>query len=41
MEWWILLGLAVIALAMAAINRVRRHRRQKTEEQTRNIYPLW
>jgi len=41
MEWWILLGLAVIALAMAAINRVRRPRRQKTEEQTRNIYPLW
>jgi hypothetical protein len=41
MEWWILLGLTVIALAVGAINLVRRHRRQKTEEQTGNIYPLW
>ena len=41
MEWWILLGLAVIALAIGASNRVRRPRRQKNEEQTRNIYPLW
>jgi hypothetical protein len=41
MEWWILAGLAAVALAAAGINRVRRPRRRKAEEQTRNIYPLW
>ena len=41
MEWWILFGFAVIALAVGAINHVRRPRRRKPKEQTSNIYPLW
>lgn len=41
MEWWILLGLAGVALAAGGIARLRRSRRREAQEQTRNIYPLW
>jgi hypothetical protein len=41
MEWWLLFGLAVVALAAGGITRLRRPRRRKAPEETRNIYPLW
>jgi hypothetical protein len=41
MEWWILLGLAAVALGIAAIGRLRRLRRTDAESEPKNIYPLW
>lgn len=41
MEWWILLGLAVILLGISVLNRLRRSRRREPEGETKNIYPLW
>lgn len=40
MEWWILTGLALAALAIAGVTR-RRNSRRKPEPETKNIYPLW
>jgi hypothetical protein len=41
MEWWLLLGLTLVALAVGGFTRLRRPRHRKPQEQTRNIYPLW
>jgi hypothetical protein len=41
MEWWILLGLAVVALVIGVSSRIRKSRRHAGERETQNIYPLW
>jgi len=41
MEFWILLGLVLIALAAGLVTRLVRSRRRPVEGETRNIYPLW
>ena len=45
MEWWILSGLAVAALAVGALTRLRhrlaRSRLRRARGPERNIYPLW
>jgi hypothetical protein len=41
MEWWILLGLAVIALVIGVSSRIRKSHRRGSERETQNIYPLW
>jgi hypothetical protein len=41
MEGWILLGLAIVGFAIGVLARSRRSKRSRTDEQTRNIYPLW
>jgi hypothetical protein len=40
MEWWILVGLAFIAVAAIGVTRLRKPRRAAKSE-TDNIYPLW
>ena len=41
MEWWILMGLALIAVAAGGVTRLRKARRRVAESETDNIYPLW
>ena len=41
MELWILLGLAVAAVGVGIIGRVRKARRREPEDEPKNIYPLW
>ena len=41
MEWWLLLGVAVLVLAVGAVARMRRSSRPKSRQETGNIYPLW
>jgi hypothetical protein len=41
MEWWILIGLAVVVLTVGGLGRIRQSRRRQPEEQAKNIYPLW
>jgi hypothetical protein len=41
MEWWLLLGVAVLILAVGAMTRMRRSSRRKSRQETGNIYPLW
>jgi hypothetical protein len=41
MEWWILLGLAAVALGIGVVSRIRKPRRREPEGDTNNIYPLW
>jgi len=45
MEWWILSGLAVAALAVGALTRLRRRlgrsRLRRAGAPAQNIYPLW
>jgi hypothetical protein len=41
MEWWLLLGVAVLILAVGAVTRMRRSSRRKSRQETGNIYPLW
>ena len=41
MEWWIFSGLALAALAVGVLNRLRRSRRRQAREPAQNIYPLW
>jgi len=41
MEWGILLGLAVIALAIGVHSRMRGKRRRRPDSEAKNIYPLW
>jgi hypothetical protein len=40
-EWWILLGLAAVALGAGALSKLRKARRREPEAETKNIYPLW
>ena len=41
MEWWILSGLAVAALAVGAVTRLRRSKLRRSRGSAPNIYPLW
>ncbi len=41
MELWILLGLALVALAIGVVSRMRKARRIAPENEAKNIYPLW
>ena len=41
MEWWLLVGVAILILAVGAVTRMRRSSRRKSRQQTGNIYPLW
>jgi hypothetical protein len=41
MEWWLLLGVAVLILAVRAVTRMRRSSRRKSRQETGNIYPMW
>jgi hypothetical protein len=41
MEWWILMGLALIAVAAVGGIRLRQPRRSVAKPETDNIYPLW
>jgi hypothetical protein len=41
MEWWILLGLALIAGGLGVGTRLRQSRRRQPDRETKNIYPLW
>ena len=41
MEWWLLLGVAVLLLAVGAVTRMRRSSRRKSRQEAGNIYPLW
>jgi hypothetical protein len=45
MEWWILSGLAVAALAVGGLTRLRRRldrsRLRRARASAPNIYPLW
>jgi hypothetical protein len=41
MEWWILAGIIVAGLGIAAIVRLRRSGRSQTPSDEKNIYPLW
>jgi hypothetical protein len=41
MEWWILLGLVGVVLAIGGLSRLHRSRRRRTPERAQNIYPLW
>lgn len=41
MEWWILLGLAPLAVAICAGLRIRNWRNRNSAEKAGNIYPLW
>ncbi len=41
MEFWILLALMLAVFGTGAVSRVRRSRRRRSEEETKNIYPLW
>ncbi len=41
MEWWILLALAVVLLAIGVRSRIRRLRRRRPDKEANNIYPLW
>jgi hypothetical protein len=38
MEWWILAGVVIALLGVAAFGRLRR---AKAAKDTKNIYPLW
>ena len=41
MEWWILLGLALAAVAVGGVTRLRKARRRAADRETGTIYPLW
>jgi hypothetical protein len=41
MEWWLLLGVAILILAVGAVTRIRRTSRRNSRQETGNIYPLW
>jgi hypothetical protein len=41
MEWWILMGLALIAVAAVGVIRLCKPRRGVAKSETDNIYPLW
>jgi hypothetical protein len=41
MELWILLGLAVVAVAIGLATRLGKTGRRSGEKETKNIYPLW
>lgn len=41
MEWWILLGLALLAITIIAALRIRNWRNRGREGKTGDIYPLW
>jgi hypothetical protein len=41
MELWILMGLALIAVATVGVIRLRKPRRRVAKSETGNIYPLW
>lgn len=41
MEWWILLGVAVVVCGLGAVSGLRQSRRRQPDAETKNIYPLW
>jgi hypothetical protein len=41
MEWWLLLGVAVVILVIGVVTRMRRTRHRRARQETGNIYPLW
>jgi len=41
MEWWILSGLGLAALAIGALTRLRRSKLRRARASAPNIYPLW
>ena len=41
LEVWILLALAIAAVVLAAVTRLRRKRRAAESKAERNVYPLW
>ena len=41
MEWWILLGVALLAVVICAALRIRNLRSRGSEGKAGNIYPLW
>ncbi len=41
MELWIVLGLVLAACGVGAATRLRRSRRGRPTNETKNIYPLW
>lgn len=41
MEWWILLSLAGVGLAIGVLTRKHKSRRRDPKEEAKNIYPLW
>ena len=41
MEWWLLLGVAIVILGVGAVRRMRRTNRRNVRQETGNIYPLW
>ena len=41
MEWWILSGLAMAALAVGAVTRLCRSKLRRNRGSAPNIYPLW
>jgi hypothetical protein len=41
MEWWIVLGLVLAAVAVGLANRIRKSRRSTVERDGKTIYPLW
>jgi hypothetical protein len=41
MELWILMGLALIAVAAVGVTRLYKPRRRVAKSETNNIYPLW
>jgi hypothetical protein len=41
MEWWIIAGLALAAVAVGLATRVRKRHRATFERDGKTIYPLW
>ena len=41
MEWWIITGLALAAVAVGVVNRRRKARRDAAQHDDNTIYPLW
>jgi hypothetical protein len=41
LEFWIVLALAVAAILLAAVARLRRKRHAPEPKAERNVYPLW
>jgi hypothetical protein len=41
MEGWIIAGLALAAVAVGLVNRIRKSRRGPVERHGKTIYPLW
>jgi hypothetical protein len=42
MEWWIIAGLLLAAVAVGVVNRIRKARRDAAQRDgNSSIYPLW